>query len=228
MKAAKTAWTTPARPRLGEQLRIASRQELIDDSQWTRLTVTVDLAGEPLRKLDVSECRMSGCRFTGSDLQGSRFVDCEFIDCELSGVTLADAVMTRVSFRGCRMSGAILTSSKLRDVTVAECKADEMSMRMAAAERTVLERTMLRDADFYSARLESCRLFDCDLTGVQFSKTVFTDVRLHGSTLDGLRGIESIRGVTIDPQQMHDFTLSLLAAHDIAVDSDREHQPATS
>jgi uncharacterized protein YjbI with pentapeptide repeats len=222
VKAPKTVWTKPARPRLSDELRSASRQELIDDTQWTRLTVTDDLTGESLGKLDVSECRLSGCRLTGSDLQGSRFVDCEFVDCELSGVTLADAVMTRVSFSGCRMSGAILTSSKLRDVTVAECKADEMGMRMAAAERTLLERTILRDADFYSARLDLCRLFDCDLSGVQFSKTVFSDVRLHGSTLDGLRGIESIRGVTIDPQQMHDFTLSLLAAHDIAVDSDRE------
>jgi len=133
-----------------------------------------------------------------------------------------EAVLTRVELRNCRLSGALLTSAKLRDVSIVECRADFLNMRMTTSERVTFERTMLPDADFYGARLEMCRLFDCDLTSVEFSKATFLDTRLHGSDLSSLRGIENVRGVTIDPDQVHDFTLALLAAHNVIIDAERE------
>ena len=57
-----------------------------------------------------------------------------------------------------------------------------------------------------------CRFVGCRLTAAD----------LHGSDLSGLRGIENVRGVTIDPDQVHDFTLALLAAHNVAVEPERE------
>jgi uncharacterized protein YjbI with pentapeptide repeats len=203
-------------------LAIAAVADLLDDPQWTRAKIGADLSGQSLRRLDVAQCRFESCRLTGADLQGARFVDVAFNDCELSGAAMADAVLTRVEFRNCRMSGLILSSAKLRDVSATDCKIDGLSMRMATTERLLFERCLLRDADLGGSRLEFCRLFDCDLTSSDFSKTTFRDARFHGSDLAGLRGVEQLRGITIDSEQMHDFALSLLAAHDVMIDDDRE------
>jgi len=219
---AKAVSPQPIAPRVGDELTEPSLAELLDDDQWTRATVSHDLSGQALRRLDVSECRLIGCRLTGADLQGARLVDVELVDCELSGTSLVEAVLTRVELRNCRLSGALLTSAKLRDVNIVESRADFLNLRMAVCERVAFERTMLPDADFYGARLETCRLFDCDLTTVEFSTATFVDTRLHGSDLSSLRGIENVRGVTIDPEQVHDFTFALLAAHRVAVDAERE------
>ena len=212
----------PIAPRIEGALTAAVAGNLLDDRQLTQLTISADLAGHALRGLDVSACRFEGARLTGADLQGARIVDSVFVDCELSGTALSDAVLTRVELRNCRMSGMILSSAKLRDVRANECKIDSLSMRMATTERMYLERCLLRDADFAGSRLELSRLFDCDLTAADFSKTTFRDVRFHGSELGGLRGIEHLRGIVIDQQQMHDFALGLFAAHDVTIDDERE------
>jgi len=219
---AKQVSAEPVAPRVGDELAEPTLAELLDDDQWNGATIAHDLSGERLRRLDISECRLVGCRLTGADLEGARLLDVELVDCELSGTSLVDAVLKRVVFRNCRLSGALLTSAKLRDVLIVECRADYLNMRMSVDERVTFERTMLADADFYGARLETCRLFDCDLSSVEFSTATFADTRLHGSDLSSLRGIENVRGVTIDPEQVHDFTLALLAAHNVTIDPERE------
>ena len=47
-------------------------------------------------------------------------------------------------------------------------------------------------------------------------------MRLHGSGLAELKGIEYMRGIAIDHEQMMDFAWSLLAAHHVDVDEARE------
>ena len=220
--AAKQVSPRPVAPRLGDELAEPTLAELLDDDQWNGASIAHDLSGQRLRRLDISECRLIGCRLTGADLEGARLLDVELVDCELSGTSLVDAVLKRVELRNCRLSGALLTSAKLRDVLVVECRADFLNLRMSVDERVTFERTMLADADFYGARLETCRLFDCDLSSVEFSTASFVDTRLHGSDLSSLRGIENVRGVTIDPDQVHDFTLALLAAHNVAIEAERE------
>lgn len=219
---AKQVAARPVAPRLVDELAEPTLADLLDDDQWNGATISHDLSGQQLRRIDISECRLVGCRLTGADLDSARLVDVELVDCELSGASLVDAVLKRVELRNCRLSGALLTSAKLRDVLIVECRADFLNMRMSVDERVTFERTMLVDADFYGARLETCRVFDCDLSSVEFSTATFVDTRLHGSDLSSLRGIENVRGVTIDPEQVHDFTLALLSAHNVTIDAERE------
>ena len=221
-RGAKRPSTQPIEPRFDDELGRAGVDELLDDPQWSRLRIDADLAGQTMHRLDISGCRFEGCRLTGADLQGARVVDTIFEDCELSGVSPVDAVLTRVVLRNCRMSGLVLSSAKLRDVRIADCKLDGLSMRMATTERVVVERCPMRNADLSGATLEHTRLFDNDLTGADFSKTRFADVRFHGSDLAGLHGIEHLRGIAIDPEQMPDFAMALLTAHGVAVEDDRE------
>lgn len=214
---------TPIGPRVqGALTPVTDIDELIADPQWSRCEVTVDMTGSTIDKADISECRIIGSRLVRLDLEGARVIDTVFQDCDLSGTSLQDATLSRVAFVNCRMSGLILNAGRLRDVRLTDCKADQMSLRMAIAERLTCERVLLTTADFYEAKLTLTRLFDCDLSEAEFSKVTLDDVRLHGSNLAALRGIEYMRGAAIDPDQMHDFAAALLAANRITVDGERE------
>lgn len=218
---------TPIDPRVqGALTPVTDVDELVGDSHWSRIEVTADLIGDTFDKVDISECRVIGSRLVRLDLEGARIRDTILQDCDLSGTSLQDAVLTRVAFVNCRMSGLILGAARLRDVRMTDCKADQMSLRMVSAERLTCERVLLTAADFYQATLTLTRMFDCDLSEAEFSRATLDDVRLHGSNLAALRGIEHVRGATIDREQMHDFATALLAAHRIIVDDERE--PVTS
>jgi uncharacterized protein YjbI with pentapeptide repeats len=215
----------PVAPRLNGSFEGAtshSVDDLLDDRQWTCLEIEADLTGADLAHVDVSECRLVRCRLTGADLTAARLVDVELVDCELSGVALSESTFTRVSFRSCRLSGAVFAAAKLRDVRVTECAADQMMMRMAVAERVTFEHTKLRAADFTGTRFQFTRMFDCDLTSAEFSSVTFSDARFHGSDLSDVRGIQQLRGIVIDHDQMYPFAMSLLAAHEVTVEAERE------
>jgi len=62
-----------------------------------------------------------------------------------------------------------------------------------------LRRCRLTSADFYGAKSDGARWYDCDLTDVDVSQSRIADVRLHGSTLTGLRGAKHLSGMVIDP-----------------------------
>ena len=223
---AKRATPQPIAPRFDTARSPATLDDLADpDRQWARLDVAdADLAGVDLDGAMINACRIVSTSLSGADLQRSRLVDVVFVDCDLSGVALHEAVLTRVEFRNCRLSGTALNSCRTRDVLMVDSKADGISVRAATLERTTFERTLMRSADFGLTRFAVTRFFDCDLTSSDFSKTSFTDVRMHGSDLGDLRGIEHMRGIVIDPQQMHAFALSLLAAQRVEIDEDREPQ----
>jgi uncharacterized protein YjbI with pentapeptide repeats len=212
----------PAAPKVGDDLSAADRDLLLDDPEWVQLRISADLTGEVIRRLDIAECRISNARFVGCDLQGARLVDVVLSGCDLSGALLQDAVLTRVELRDCRLSGLVLNGSKLRDVNIVDCRADSLGLRAVVAERLTCQGVLMPMSDLASANLKVTRVFDCDLTGSDISNLVCDDVRLHGSTLAGLRGVSSLRNVVIDPDQMHDLAIGLFAAHKVELDPERE------
>jgi uncharacterized protein YjbI with pentapeptide repeats len=78
----------------------------------------------------------------------------------------------------------------------------------------------LVDADFSSAALPGARFIGCDLTGVELSKAVLTGASLQWSTLAGLRGAESLRGVTISSDQVVPAALAVLGAMGVTIDDE--------
>ena len=76
----------------------------------------------------------------------------------------------------------------------------------------------LRNAEFVGAELTGVRFDGCDLTGADFDKARIPDARLHGSTVDGIRGAGGLIRPVIEPDQVLPFSLSLFALHGVVVD----------
>ncbi|MEO6125057.1 MAG: pentapeptide repeat-containing protein [Ilumatobacteraceae bacterium] len=212
----------PFEPRIDDLPAVTDSADLIDEQHWNKLRVTADLSAQRFDLIEITECRIVGARLSRLDLDGVRIRDTVFEDCDLAGALMQDAALTRVVFSNCRLSGLILNSSRLRDVRITDCKADQLSLRMGSAERLWCERVLLQNVDLYQSQLVLTRLFDCDLTNGEFSNVRFDDVQLHGSRLDAVRGVEHMRGATIDADQMHDFAAALLAAHRVTVTDQRD------
>ena len=72
-------------------------------------------------------------------------------------------------------------------------------------------------ADFGGTRLDRVHLTECDLTAADFSNARCTELDLRGARLEGVKGIGSLRGAIIGPEQLYGLAPGLAAAVGIAV-----------
>ena len=204
-----------------EELEAADAAALVDDAAISRSIGRGDLSFGKADSVEVSASRLAGVRLTGSELVRLRLVDVVLEDCDLSGVVLEELALTRVELRRSRLSGADLNGARLKDVRFVDCKLDATNLRMAAGERVAFDSCVMGEVDLYAAKMPAATFFDCDLTRAQFAKGDFRSARFHGSTLEGARGADSLKGAVIGPDQLIALALCTFAALGIAIDDDR-------
>ena len=157
---------------------------------------------------------------TGCELEQLRLTDVVLVECELSVAMLAKATMTRVRFERCRMSGLYAPEATLTDVALVDCKLDEADLRMSRWQRVTAAECDLHDAVLTAARLSACRLLHCQLRHADVTGARLSDVALHGSALDDIRGANSLRGAVVSSDQLMPLSLALFHAVGIKVDDD--------
>ena len=189
-----------------------------DGSRWERVDESGDHTGVAFHDIGVSESRCTDLRLTGSTLIGVQFTDVCFERCEFSGVVLRDAALKRVEFRECRMSGLGLAEASLRDVRFVGCKLDDANFRRVRADWIEFDDCLMRAAELTNATLANAEFRGCDLTGADVTSSDLRGASLRGSQLDGLKGAQHLRGVTIDLTQVLDLSAGLFHALDITVD----------
>jgi uncharacterized protein YjbI with pentapeptide repeats len=206
-------------PRLREEdLTVAA--SLGEENDLLGAVVTGDFPAAEYALVTLRECRLVGVKLIGSRLPRATIIDCVVVDSDLSGAALEDCEFERVEFQHCRLSGVQAQGSRFVDVAMLDCKIDGGNFRMTVWERGELRDSNFADSDFYAARLPASRVHGCDLSNVEFSKCDLSGSRLHGSHLEGIRGGDSLRGVTIGSDQIIPAALALFAAVGISVDND--------
>ena len=114
-----------------------------------------------------------------------------------ANVRLPRLSLRRVGLRLCRLTGAELAESTFADVTFDECRLDLGALRHARLERVVFRDCRLAECDFYGAALTDVLFERCELREATFSGCSVERVELRRCELDGLRGIEDLRGARI-------------------------------
>jgi uncharacterized protein YjbI with pentapeptide repeats len=206
-------------PRLDEGLVALDHPELVDGVEWDGVEVAGEVAGPmDVEDVEVASSRLANVRLTGRRFERLRLVDVLIEDSELSGVTIAEGHFTRVELRRCRLSGLVASTLKARHVRLTDCRADGATFRMTRWEHAEFRDVDLRDADFHASALAGVRLLGCDLTGADFSRATMAGAALHGSTVDGIKGADSLRGAVVAGDQVLSLALPVLAALGIVVD----------
>jgi uncharacterized protein YjbI with pentapeptide repeats len=220
--AVPTKHRTPLPPRIPESLDTSMDGPLSDDRTIARAFVSGDFSAQTAAGVTLEQCRVADAQFTGASLDRLRLTDVVVERSDLSGADVDQANLLRVEFRDCRMSGALFTRARLGEVSITRCRLDGASFRMSEARSVAFDADDLRSVDFYASKLLDTRIFDCDLTGAEFSKASAPGLRLHGSTLYDVKGSDALSGAVIESSQVLAVALGVLSALRIEVDDDRE------
>jgi uncharacterized protein YjbI with pentapeptide repeats len=207
-------------PRVGDELT------KLRDDEWADGAVLEDVSwsgGAPeagASEVELAGSRLSSVRFTGLEVDQLRMVDVVVDDCELSGVTLSAGRWERVELTRCRMSGLVAPGLRATHVSLVDCKLDGAWLRGASLDRCEFVDCDLGAADLYGARFSRCRLLRCRLDGAELSSATFDEVALHGSSIDGIRGADALRGIIIGSDQVVPLAVSIFGPLGITIDDD--------
>jgi len=95
------------------------------------------------------------------------------------------------------------------------------SFAHSALRRVAFEDVNLREASFLETRLTSVSFSGCDLTGADFRGARLKECTIRGSSLDGVVGVESLRGLTMRWVDLVGSVEALAAALGIGVEGER-------
>jgi uncharacterized protein YjbI with pentapeptide repeats len=161
--------------------------------------------------------RVVGARHAGDDFARARLVDVELVRCDLSGCDFSEAAFHRVRLVDCRATSIELGGAIWRMVQAGDCRFDDANFRNTRLEQSRVEASSCARADFGAARLDRVQLTDCDLTAADFSNARCTELDLRGARLEQVKGIGSLRGAIIGPEQLYGLAPGLASALGIAV-----------
>ncbi len=177
---------------------------------------------DPIRahRVQISESELHGLALEASDAPGLRLNDVLVRDCDLSNVDGREGSLCRVDIRDSRCVGFSLTGGTVRDVKVIDSSFALASLAFAQLRNVIFERVKLADASFMQARLEGVEFISCDLAGVDFRGVELKRCRVRGSSLDGVLGVEYLKGLVMPWPDVLASAGALATAVGITVESD--------
>ncbi|MCF2532506.1 pentapeptide repeat-containing protein [Yinghuangia soli] len=143
-------------------------------------------------------------------IQPLQLADVAMVHCDLSNARWHDVEMARAELDGCRAVGMDL-EGKFDDLYAVDTRFDLMSLqRKRGRAWTVFERCSFKDA-VLGGSFDQVIFRDCDLSGAEFEATSARGADVRGSRLDGVRGLMTLRGATLDADQAREVAEQLAA-----------------
>ncbi len=213
---------TPQAPRVPEEL-VAQRLPEGDasgDFELDGARIETDGATVAAESVEVAESDLTGVAFDADAVQRLDVHDSVLRTCDLSNVTTRKCSLRRVELRQSRCVGLALPGADLQDVLVAGGTMMLASFAEARLQRVVFEEVNLREASFADTRLDDVAFVGCALTGADFRGARLQRCLMRGTALDGLVGIESLRGLTMPWPDLVASTRALAGALGISVEAD--------
>ena len=171
-------------------------------------------------RVQISQSELHGLVLEATDAPGLRLSDVLLRDCDLSNVDAREGSLRRVNIRDSRFVGFGLTGGRAQDVKVTDSSLELASLAFAQLRNVVFERVKLSEASFMEARLESVEFIACELAGADFRRVELKGCSIRGSTLDGVVGVEYLKGLAMPWPDLLASTGALAAALGIIVKSD--------
>jgi uncharacterized protein YjbI with pentapeptide repeats len=184
-----------------------------DDSEMRDILLErIQLGAGTYELVDGRHARFSACSFAGSTWKKSHFTDVVFDDCDLANAAFDRCGFDRVHIQRGRMTGLSVSGSSLIDVVVDGAVADLSEWRFATVEHAAIRDCRLTQSDWTNATMADVRFEDCDLSGSDFSHCQLDGVAFVRCGLGGVRGVDGLRGATVDRSALIDLTEPMAVA----------------
>jgi uncharacterized protein YjbI with pentapeptide repeats len=149
--------------------------------------VDLDALGE-----GVSEARLADVDLSGARHPGLRLTDVAVDRGNLANLVAPELSLRRVAVNGARLTGVEWTRGRIVDAVFTDCRIDLATFAGTTFDGCLLAQTDFREALFRSVRLDRCDLTEADLNGLRIDRC-----ELRGCTLDGVTGVERLRGAAM-------------------------------
>lgn len=176
--------------------------------------------GLSVSRLRIEESELDGVAIEAGDLDGLLLSDVVLRDCDLSNVHSHEGSIRRTVIRGSRLVGFTVTEGRLQDLHALDTTMAYGSLAHCELKRVVFERVVLREASFLGARLQSVAFVACELAGADFRGASLGACTMRGSSLEGVIGVESLRGLQMPWSDVVGSAGALAAALGITVEPD--------
>ena len=99
-----------------------------------------------------------------------------------------------------------------------DCSLELASLAGVTLRGVVFERVNLTEASFMDARLQAVAFIDCRLRGTDFRGATVKACAIRGASLDGVLGVDALRGLRMPWPDLLDSAGALAAALGITVE----------
>jgi uncharacterized protein YjbI with pentapeptide repeats len=195
---------TPRSPRLSAAVELEElhgpqvRDAIVDESTLEDVALKEsDAKGLIARGVDLKRFVIAGSDLSGATLDDLGLRDGRLSGCDLANVSSKRCSLERVQIENARLTGAIFTEPRIIDVCFLDCAMNLTAFRFGRLSRVRFEACRLVESDFQAATATACTFIDCDLSGSELSQARFTGSAFRGCRLDGVRGIEALRGALV-------------------------------
>lgn len=171
-------------------------------------------------RVRVRESELRAVVLEAGTVPGLTLADVIMRDCGISNVDGREGRLTRVEVHRSQLVGFSLSRGDVRDLRVVDSSLQLASFASATLRNVVFERVNLAEASFMHARLESVAFVDCRLDGADFRHVKLTGCGVRGASLEGMLGVESLRGLRMPWPDVLASAGALAAALGIEVESD--------
>ena len=171
-------------------------------------------------RVTARESELRGVALEPGTVPGLTLSDVILRDCGLSNLDAREGRLSRVEVHRSQLVGFGLTRGDVRDLRVVDSSLHLASFASATLRNVVFERVNLAEASFMHARLESVAFVDCRLQGADFRHVKLTGCLIRGASLDGVLGVESMRGLRMPWPDMLASAGALAVALGIDVETD--------
>ena len=201
----------------------------LQEVSWPAAAEAIDLTGALVvsdgtavraDRVRVRESELRGVALEPGNVPGLTLGDVIMHDCGLSNVDGREGRLTRVEVHRCQLVGFGLSRGDVRDLRVIDSSLQLASFASAMLRNVVFERVNLAEASFMHARLESVAFVDCRLEGTDFRHAKVAGCVIRGASLDGVLGVESLRGLRMPWPDVVASAGALAAALGIDIESD--------
>lgn len=152
------------------------------DSALRRISFADGGQSAGLTGVRISGSRIQDCRADTLTMPRANLLHTEIVGSRIGAGVAYDSVWERVRVENCRISYLNLRSASLKDVEFRDCVIDEIDL-----DRTTLTRVSFPGSAVGVLQVEGARLRSVDLRGLSPRR---------------ISGIQSLRGATIDGQQL--------------------------
>lgn len=171
-----------------------------------------DLTGRNLAGATFSDCEFADVIFDDADLRAARFNDCV-----LTRVNAPVLKASRSSWRGVeiaqsRIGSGELYDSNLNSLHVSHCKIGYLNLRGSTLRDVLFSDCTIDELDLGGAKATRLAFVDSSIRLLDATRATFAHFDVRGAELRGIRGIDSLRGVTMTEFQLAELS-PLFAEH---------------